>query len=208
MIACTVLARPFLPLLAGLALVASAASPAPASAQLPPGTWGARIGAGTDVTLGVAVGGQVNYRLERGTNHLEVGPMLYYASSEETTVTSRTYIETTDLLVFGVMATWLFGYAPDAAYFTAGVGLTGISVTWEERSPDDSSLGIPFGPSGSFQQDDGVAGGSVVSVGVGRTVGSSGDLRLELPMIIIWGAPGEASSVVPTATITCGFRFR
>ena len=182
---------------------------APAAAQLPTGSWGIRGGIGTDITGGIAFGGQFNYQIARTGGHLEVGPLGYFGSFEETTEEGHTYVENTDVVVFGVIANWLFGYdgGGSAAYFVVGVGLAGVGIDWEETSETDSSLGTPFGASGSRQSADGFNGGTVFNLGVGRTFGTAADVRAEIPVIVSASAPGEASSVIPTFTVTVGIRF-
>ncbi len=167
-----------------------------------------RVGVGTDVTLGVAFGGGVNHRWPAGAGHAEVGPVLFYSHSEETTEEFHTYEETTDLVAVGVMANYLVGYTPGASapFLVAGLGLAGMNVAWEERSATDVSLGTPLAGGGSMQSEEGAAGGSVVNVGVGYAFERS-DVRVEMPVFIIAGAPGGAATVAPTLTVTYGFRF-
>jgi hypothetical protein len=47
----------------------------------------------------------------------------------------------------------------------------------------------------------------VFNLGVGRTFASPWDVRLEVPIIVTFSAPGEASSVIPALTVTAGYRF-
>ena len=174
------------------------------------GSFGIRGGIGTDISGGIAYGGSVNYQLPQGTNALEIGIMGFGGSFEEETEEEiNTYVETTDLLVFALMANYLLNYSPDRSgvYVLAGVGVGAVIVEWEERSDTDTSLGTPLPNGGSKQSDDGSAGGSIVSVGVGMSAGNGFDLRVEVPVIITFSAPGEAASVIPTFTLTAGLRF-
>jgi hypothetical protein len=57
------------------------------------------------------------------------------------------------------------------------------------------------------KSEEGTAGGSVLNVGAGYKFTGNVDIRAEIPIILIFGAPGEASSVVPTITATIGIRF-
>ncbi|NOQ96958.1 MAG: outer membrane beta-barrel protein [Calditrichae bacterium] len=173
------------------------------------GSWGIRGGVGTDISGGIAFGGSINYLFPSNQNHWEIGPVLYISSSEETTTDYNTYTEKTDLTVFGVMANYLINYEPEGAgtFFLVGLGLAGVSVEWEESSPDDESLGTPLPGGGSKQSEDGTAGGSVLNIGAGYKFSGNVDIRAELPIILIFGAPGNASSVVPTLTATVGIRF-
>ncbi len=89
-----------------------------------------------------------------------------------------------------------------------GAGFAAVSVEWEEKSDTDISLGTPLPGGGSKQSEEGTAGGTVLNVGAGYNFGGNVDIRAEIPVIIIAGAPGEASAVVPTFTATLGIRFR
>jgi hypothetical protein len=117
------------------------------------GSWGIRGGVGTDIGGGLAFGGSINYLFPSNQNHWEIGPVLYISSSEETTTELNTYNEKTDLVVFGLLANYLINYEPEDAgpFFLVGLGFAGISVEWEESSPDDESLGTPLAGGGSKQ---------------------------------------------------------
>jgi hypothetical protein len=173
------------------------------------GTFGIRGGVGTDISGGLAYGGSINYQFPWGNNWVEVGPVIYFSSVEETTEEFHTYVEKTDLLVFGVLANYLLNYDPagSGAFFVVGIGFAGISVEWEESSETDESLGTPLPGGGSKQSEEATAGGTVLNVGAGYKFAGNVDIRVELPVIIIAGAPGEASSVAPTITATVGVRF-
>lgn len=171
---------------------------------------GLRAGIGTDVNGGLAYGGGGNFIITRPNNAVELGIVVFGGSFEETTEEAiNTYEETTDLIVFGVMANYLIGYQPGKAgtFFVAGVGLASVNVEWEERSDTDVSLGTPLANGGSMQSEDGSAAGSVFNLGVGKSFEGGFDIRLEIPTIFVFSAPGEASSVVPTAMVTIGMRF-
>ena len=174
------------------------------------GSFGIRGGIGTDISGGLAYGGSVNYMIPSGNNALEVGAMIFGSSFEETTEEEiNTYEETTDLFVVAVMANYLLNYSPDKSglFVLAGVGLGAVTVEWEERSDTDTSLGTPLPNGGSKQAEDGSAGGSIINIGAGFSAGNGFDMRVELPVIVIFSAPGEAASVAPALTLTAGFRF-
>jgi len=173
---------------------------------------GIRGGIGTDVTLGIAYGGGANYLLtfpKKPNNSLELGLILFGGSFEETTEEFHTYEETTDVMVIGALANYLIGYKPGQAgsFFVAGIGLASVNVEWEESSETDGSLGTPVGSEGSKQSAEGSAAGVVFNLGGGLAFNSGLDIRLEVPVILSFSAPGEASSVIPTAIATVGFRF-
>ncbi len=107
------------------------------------------------------------------------------------------------------MANYLFNYSPNfpGTYFVTGIGLTSVEIEWEESSATDVSLGTPLPGGGSMQAEDGTVGGTVFNFGVGRTFTGGLDLRVATPIIVTFSAPGDASSVIPTFTLTAGMRF-
>lgn len=173
---------------------------------------GLRAGVGTDINGGLAYGAGANYLLTfpQNTNSLELGIVMFGGSFEESTDEGiHTYDETTDIFVFGILANYLIGYQPNqpSTFFIAGVGLASISVEWEERSATDVSLGPLLPGGGSMQSEDGSAGGMVFNLGFGRSFSGGFDIRAELPVIVSFSAPGEASAVIPTLIVTAGLRF-
>ncbi|MBU0982401.1 MAG: hypothetical protein KKA42_00910 [candidate division Zixibacteria bacterium] len=171
---------------------------------------GVRAGVGTDVNLGLAYGVGGNYLITRPNNSVELGIVLFGGSFEESTDESiHTYDETTDVFVFGIMANYLIGYQPDQSgtFFVAGFGFASMSVEWEERSATDGSLGTPLPGGGSMQSADGSSAGTLFNLGVGQSFTGGFDLRLEVPVIVSFSAPGESSSVIPTVIATAGYRF-
>jgi len=137
--------------------------------------------------------------------------VLFFGGSfeEKTDEGIHTYEEKTDLIVFGLVANYLIGYTArqPGLFFVTGIGLASINVEWEERSATDESLGTPLPGGGSMQSEDGTAGGTVFNLGIGGSFSSGLDIRAELPIIVIFAPPGEASSVVPTLIATLGYRF-
>ncbi len=181
------------------------------SSELP--KIGVRGGLGTDINLGLAFGGGVNYMLENvGDSPLELGVLLFYSHWSETSyegIYDNEYNESSDIIVFGMMANYLFGYKLDTPgmFLLAGFGLGMMSVDWEEWSPDDESLGELLPEGGSRQDASGTGAGSVFNLGGGMSFSNGADVRFEVPVILVFGEYGEASTVVPTLTITVGKRF-
>jgi hypothetical protein len=178
------------------------------SSELP--RIGVRGGLGTDINLGLAFGGGVNYMLDMGQNPLELGVLVFYSHSTETSNNGfNDYHETTDITVFGMMANYLIGYqvGVPGSFFVVGIGLGAMNVYWEEWSPTDESLGELLPEGGSRQEDEGTAGGSVFNLGAGLSFSNGSDIRFEIPVILVFGEYGEASTVVPTFTLTAGMRF-
>ncbi len=171
---------------------------------------GLRAGVGTDINLGIAYGAGVNYLLSLPQNSLELGVVFFGGSFDETSEEGNSkYDETTDLIVFGLLANYLIGYTPNqpGTFFVAGFGLASINVEWEERSDTDVSLGTPLPGGGSKQAEDGSTGGTVFNLGFGRSFAGGFDVRAELPVIVSFSSPGNSSTVIPTLIVTAGFRF-
>ncbi len=171
---------------------------------------GLRGGLGMDISGGFAYGIGVNYQLKLGSDVAELGINLYGNSyKEDSTSGIHTYTETTNLLVFGFLANYLFNYSPDnpGMFFVSGLGLAAINVDWIEESETDTSLGTPLPGGGSKQEVEASAGGSIINLGIGYLFESGLDMRLEVPTILVFDAPGKAATVVPTITLTAGYRL-
>ena len=181
-----------------------------ASAQTQ-GNFGIRGGLGTDVGGGIAYGIGGNYILPLQQNHVEFAAVLFGGSYDETSDNGwNEYEESTDLMVFGAMGNFLFGYEPlqSSTYFIAGMGLGVISMSWEEKSDTDESLGTPLPGGGSMQSEEGTAGGTIFNFGIGHSFESGFNLRAEFPIIVAFSAPGEAGAVAPNFMITAGLMFK
>jgi len=171
---------------------------------------GIRGGVGTDIGGGLAYGVGGNYLIDLLGNSLELGVMLFAGSfEEESTEGIHTYMEKSDIFVFAMMVNYLINYTPNESglFFVVGTGLGSINVEWEERSPTDESLGILLPGGGSMQSAEGYGGGTIFNLGIGRTFQNGLDIRAELPVIVTFSPPGESKSVVPTFTISVGYRF-
>jgi len=171
---------------------------------------GIRAGVGTDINLGLAYGAGANFLLSLPQNSLELGVVFFGGSYDETSDNGyNTYDETTDVFVFGMLANYLISYTPElpGTFYVVGFGLASVSIDWEERSATDVSLGTPLPGGGSMQSEDASGGGSVFNLGIGRTFAKGFDVRLEMPVILSFSSPGDASSVIPTVMLTAGIRF-
>jgi hypothetical protein len=178
------------------------------SSELP--KIGVRGGVGTDIDLGLAFGGGVNYMLDMSNNPVELGVLGFYSSSSETEEEyGNEYTTDTDVFVFAMMANYLFGYkrGVPGMFLLAGFGLGMASVGWEESSPDDISLGTPLPGGGSMHDGGGTGAGSIFNLGGGMAFSNGADIRFEIPVILIFGDYDQPSSVVPTFTLTAGMRF-
>ncbi len=171
---------------------------------------GTRAGIGTDLSFGLAYGAGVNYLLKSKTNSLELGIILFGGSFSETSEEGiHTYDETTDVLVFALMANYLIGYTPRQSgnFFIAGAGVASVGIDWEERSATDVSLGPLLPGGGSMQSEDGSGAGTIFNLGIGHTFVGGLDIRAEVPVIVSFATYEKASTVIPTFIVTAGMRF-
>ncbi len=179
-------------------------------AQESPGVAGARIGAGTDITGGVAYGAQLDYTLFQNPNAFELGFALFGGTFEEDSDNGfNEYHEETTVVVFAAIANYLFRYSPESEgpYFVAGAGVGAVSVEWEESSATDTSLGTALPGGGSKQSEDGTTSGLILNFGIGTRLNDSFDLRLQVPTFFISAGDQRDSAVVPTVTATLGIKF-
>ena len=181
----------------------------PASAQRP-GRVGVRAGVGTDISGGIAGGGQIDYTLFQGENSFELGALVFGGKFEEDSNNGfNDYHEETSVVVFGAIANYLFRHSMEVPgpYFVAGAGVGAVSVSWREESPTDVSLGPPLPGGGSFQEEDGTVGGLVVNFGIGHRFTEQVDLRVQAPTLFIGAGDSRESTIVPTLTVTIGIGF-
>lgn len=174
-----------------------------------PGVFGIRLGIGTDIQGGIAYGGQVNYTLFKANNAFELGLGVFGGKFEETSDNGfNIYEEETTIFVIGAIGNYLFNWSMEKSgpYFVAGLGVGAVSVEWEERSPTDTSLGTPLPGGGSMQSEEGSGAGIIINFGIGHRFSENFDLRAQIPTFF-FDAPGDASGVVPTITVTAGFNF-
>lgn len=174
------------------------------------GRAGARIGVGTDISGGVAFGGQIDYTLLQGDNSVELGLAFFGGTFEEDSNNgTNDYHEQSDILVVAGIGNYLLGHGAAAGgpYFVVGAGVGAFSIEWREESPTDTSLGSALPGGGSFQEEDGSAAGLILNVGIGHRFSEKFDLRAQLPTFFIGGGENRADQVVPTLTVTAGIAF-
>jgi len=174
-----------------------------------PGSAGLRLGAGTDVSGGVAYGGQLDYVLHQQEHAFEIGLAIFGGEfEEESEEGTHTYRENTRLLVVGVLANYLTRYgATSGPYFVTGIGFGSMSAEWEERSATDTSLGTPLPGGGSMQAEDAGTAGMILNLGLGVRFGPRFDLRAQAPTFFIPESGARGSLIVPTLTLMAGIRF-
>ena len=175
--------------------------------------FGARLGIGTDITLGIGFGVGAFYVLAPSPYSSpiwDLGADIYYASvSEEEKELNINYEDNTKVLVFALRSNALFNYHPrkTRVYFVAGAGIVFANIDWEENI----TYYEPYLPHTERWSDDVFAVGNVLNLGVGMTFGGGLEARFETPLLIFYSAPGHASrsagSVAPTFTLSLLYRF-
>lgn len=181
-----------------------------AGAQEPTGNMGIRGGVGTDISGGIASGAQIDWVQFQGKNAFELGLAIFFGSFEEDSNNGfNDYHEVTDVFVVGALANYLINYSMDTAgpYFVVGAGVGAFSVEWSEESPTDTSLGTLLPGGGSKQEEDGTNAGLLINFGIGKRFSEVFDMRFQVPTFFISSGDERDGAVVPTFTITAGFRF-
>lgn len=180
---------------------------------LPSASWAAKAGMnirlalGTDISAGLGYGAGVRFLRQGQDSAFEFGPDLYYASSTETTEEFHTYTENTQLTVFAVRINHLMDYrkGKPGTFFILGTGAAAINLVWEESSPTDTSLGTPCCGGGSKQNVDATGFAAILNVGMGKVLKGGRDFRLEFPILMAFGDYGNATTFIPTMTVSLGF---
>lgn len=164
-----------------------------------------KAGIGTDVNLGIALGGGFGYLMEfSGMPPLEVDIDYYYyhgldTSKEQVGNSLNTYNDTTTLRVFAVTANLLHGFQPEKAgfYFITGAGAGAVSLDWKHQSPEDTS----YNDSGSSN-----GGGILVNLGAVYAFGRGFEIRLLAP-ILVFNGPLDTLGFAPMLNLTAALRF-
>ena len=160
-------------------------------------------GIGTDITLGLAAGGGVSYLLTDLTGlDMEIGGFLFYSYSVDTYTEGsmdNEYTETTSMFLLAVLANILFSYPHQepGVYFIAGAGAMATSIDWEIESDDDPTANDTWS---------GVGGGLLINLGMGYAFGGGFELRLQLPVFVVFAEYG-AARFAPMFVLLAGFRF-
>ena len=174
------------------------------------GRTGLRLGAGADISGGVAFGGQIDYTLFQGVNSFELGLGGFGGTFQEDSNNGfNDYHEETNIIVVAALANYLFrhGMGTNGPYFVAGVGVGGVSVEWREESPTDTSLGPSLPGGGSFQEEDGTVAGLILNAGIGHRFSEQFDIRAQVPTFLIGASDEREAQVIPTVTVTVGIGF-
>jgi hypothetical protein len=185
-------------IMATLVLVAALA-PA-ASAESAPGSILVRAGVGLDVIdFGLAAGLGAGYRFRAGPGTAEALVDAYYSPYWETyTAGSNTFNYSTTLVVVAVRANWLFNFpaASRGLYEIVGTGFFVGSYSW-----------VNYNVTTDYTEgNDYVASGTILNLGLGYAFGPRLEARVEVPVMVFFGAYGTASAIA--IPITAGILLR
>lgn len=187
----------------------TAEAPAALSGQAAPELTGIGLhgGLGTDVSLGLAYGAGVSYAILPGSGAtvFEIGPDLFISNSTyEGTSGNYRYTEKTALTVFGVRANSLFNYHPGkpGVFWIVGTGIAAVSVEW---TYDETNIIYPDVT--MHDSAEGTTASWIVNLGFGATFAGPFEIRLETPILFMFGAYGNAAAIAPAFTVVAGLRF-
>lgn len=163
--------------------------------------FGFNAGAGTDITLGLAVGAGASYLMVKDpAMSVEIGFNVFYSSFKDyaDVENNNTYYDSATTIIYAVAANALFNYDPQKAgiYTVVGLGAGGVSIDWQKWSIDDPS----YNDSG-----DDTGGSMIINLGVGGTFGNGFELRLQLPIFATFTGYGTIFS--PALTAWAGIRI-
>ena len=158
-----------------------------------------KIGAGTDASLGLALGGEYQLMLSDTLPNLRVGPSLYFNRWTETTEEFHTYEEESTTFIFGVAANYYSTTADPTLSFIGGGGIAFMLNDWQETSETDSSIGPLI--DGFYTDEEEASGASIyLNVGVSKLLSESFALELNVPLFFIPTPVGTL--IAPALTVS------
>lgn len=159
-----------------------------------------KIGAGTDASLGLAVGAEYQLTLQFGSQTIRMGPAFYYNSWSETTEEINTYDESATTYIFGVSANSYFQADNNSNLaFILGGGAAFISYEWQETSEGDSSIGPLV--NGVYTDTDEGSGASVFfNAGLSRSFSNNLAVEVNVPMFLV--PYGYGTTIAPAVIVS------
>jgi hypothetical protein len=193
--------------IAAALLILAAGFPAAAGAVEKSGAFGIHASAGTDIHLGLGVGGGLSYAwFGTGNTALEFAVDGFYNHTTDSYAndynSAWTDTETWDMGIFGGRVNGLFNYDPDkgSVFFIAGAGFVANGWSWKDEHK------LSSGTVALLESNDGTATGGLVNLGVGFLSASGFEGRLETPLLYFFSDVGTVA-FVPTFTLSLGYRF-
>lgn len=194
-------------LLLGLLVPAVAVATPSGEAPVPksfPIAFGARGGAGYDV-IGDALGWNagVNALGALGVGHYEIAVDGFFHGFDITkTVGPNQEHEAASTRIVAARVNYLFNYQRGvvAPYFALGVGILGAGLTYRDEQRPSGSNGA-YTVNSSF---DAFSFGNLVNLGLGLTLPLGFDLRIEVPVILMYSGASRSVAI----PIVAGLIFR
>jgi len=194
--------------LAGFLLLAGGAPRATAQegGPLDGGRILTRVNLGIDVmNFGLAVGLGAGYRLPAGKGHAEIMLDIFYNRANYSYEESFWEYEGTEwLTIVAVRFDWLFNYTPEkrGLYPLVGSGFFAGTYAYEETG---HPVGSPT-PTGT-NSDDFFASGTLLNAGLAYVFTNNLEARAEIPVLVFFGAYGQAAAVAIPITLSALYRF-
>jgi hypothetical protein len=166
----------------------------------------ARANLGIDVmNLGLAAGVGAGYRLPVGEGTGEIMLDIFYNRARYSYEESLWEYEGTEwLTIVAVRFDWLFNYAPEklGLYPLAGTGFFAGSYAYEETGHPVGSPTPTVSNSADF-----FASGTVLNAGLAYVFSDALEARVEVPVLVFFGAYGQAAAVAIPITLSAIYRF-
>ena len=159
--------------------------------------FGIRGGVGVDVTFVPAFGGELGLAFDfEDDTWLEIS-IGYFRSYDKWE--GESYTEETTTNIFLLRGNRLFNYNPGEPgfFYFFGTGAGAVNVYWKETSPIYTSY---------LDEAEGTGGGLIFSLGGGQSFSGGFELRLDLPILIVFGGY-YGTIIAPMLGLTAGMRF-
>ncbi len=159
--------------------------------------FGLKAGAGVDITLVPAFGGEISLALDMENGSWLSVDLGFFHSYDKWE--GGNYVEETTSDIFMLRANRVFNYRPreDCTFYFIGTGVAAVSVYWKETSPVFTD---------HLDEVDRTGGGFLVSLGMGHAFNGGLELKLELPILIVFGGY-YGTRVSPMLGAGIGWRF-
>jgi hypothetical protein len=156
---------------------------------------------------GFAFGAGGGYRFPFSGDYAEVLADVYYGPGQSTwTSGSWNYDYTYTLLFLAVRANWLFFYKPGSPgiYALVGTGLFAGSYSWKQVQTYPL---VPPVTSTLTSNDQYFASGTILNLGAAFSTAMGLEVRAEIPVMVFFGAYGNAAAVSIPITVSVIYRL-
>ena len=156
---------------------------------------------------GFAFGAGGGYRFPFSGDYAEVLADVYYGPGQSTWTSGFwNYDYTSTLLILAVRANWLFFYKPGSQgiYALVGTGLFAGSYSWKQVQTYPL---VPPVTSTLTSNDQYFASGTILNLGAAFSTAMGLEVRAEIPVMVFFGAYGNAAAVSIPITISAVYRL-